>query len=682
MTNEDMKSDRPTDASLHDDAGVAAMLTEAFDAPPVPRSLTKRLEDGIVAQWGRSPELIPAREGAVHVAKSAASRGVAILRSWPVAAGLAASVALAFFFFSGGNNSVWASMIEAIKHRGIIQVVDDSQARWLDLRRQAIGSQTSERVKLIDVGNQRVMLRRPTDSETLYQAELKEAPSVDSNSLVAAFLMSEPLSARSLTSLRDLSVVNESLHWRQMEGRQVAELRVRLQGADREPFSVRVAIDADTHLPIGLQAQAGTQPVKLEFLDSAGESPSQRFFPNELKVVDLALEEPNEPIELVADRAIAALASETSQLAATEDTPREQQSTRTSTLPEGAANEWLPVARVSRTGEEVVDRINDLVEKLWQRENVQPVGAASDLQLLRRAYLDLVGRAPTVAEVRNYIKADAKDRYELLVDRLLESPDHASALAAVWRSFLIPEGVDLDAFGGREAFDQWLAERFEADEPYDELVRKLLLAEGRVTQSGPLLFYTALKLDADQLAARTSRAFLGMRLECAQCHDHPFEPWSQEDFWSYAAFFARISRPKGELENVSTVMRVHDIDRGEVMLPETETVVAPRFLGGNVSLQDSDVERSEGNERTDRRAQLAQWLTGADNPYFARATVNRLWSHCFGRGIVDPVDDFGSNNEPVSPELLDTLASQLIESRFNLKPSHSVDRPLGCLSPE
>lgn len=129
-------------------------------------------------------------------------------------------------------------------------------------------------------------------------------------------------------------------------------------------------------------------------------------------------------------------------------------------------------------------------------------------------------------------------------------------LAARFRSFLIPEGVDLTNFGGVEAFDKWLAARFASNRSYDKTVQGLLLAEGRLVQSGPLLFYSATKLEAEQLAGRTAGVFLGMRLECAQCHDHPFEPWSQEDFWGFAAFFTRISRPRGKLENVSTVMQV------------------------------------------------------------------------------------------------------------------------------
>jgi hypothetical protein len=337
----------------------------------------------------------------------------------------------------------------------------------------------------------------------------------------------------------------------------------------------------------------------------------------------------------------------------------------TAALPIGEAKKWAPVSIVPRSDADVLQRVDRVLEELWKREQISPAVAATDLDLLRRAYLDLVGRTPTVNEVRDYIKDDRADRYQRLVDQLLASPDHASQMAAVWRSFLIPDGVDLVAFGGREAFEKWLADRFAADEPYDQIVRKLLLAEGRLSQSGPLLFYSALKLDADQLAARTSRVFLGMRLECAQCHDHPFESWTQEEFWSYAAFFAQISRPKGELENVSTVMRVRDVERGDVVLPETETIVPPRFLGMQSQREDAGNPQNPSPEA--RRAQLAKWLTGAKNPYFARATVNRIWSQLFGRGIVDPVDDFGENNQPISPELIDTLASQFIDSGFDLK---------------
>jgi hypothetical protein len=323
------------------------------------------------------------------------------------------------------------------------------------------------------------------------------------------------------------------------------------------------------------------------------------------------------------------------------------------------ASKWKAVQLVpSVTGDSVKD-LDLLLEKLWEQNGIQPVAAAADEELLRRVYLDIAGRTPSVNEVRSYLKDTSADRYERLVDRLLASPEYSSHLSARFRSFLIPEGVDLTSFGGIEAFEKWLAGRFQSGESYDKTVQSLLLAEGRLVQSGPLLFYSATKLEADQLAGRTARVFLGMRLECAQCHDHPFESWKQEDFWGFAAFFARISRPRGKLENVSTVMQVRDVDRGEVMMPDSVAAVPPKFLNEDEELQDE--------KATARRQKLADWLTGAENPYFARATANRVWSMLFGKGIVNPVDDFGLGNPPISPELLDLLAGQFIQSKFDLK---------------
>ncbi len=149
-----------------------------------------------------------------------------------------------------------------------------------------------------------------------------------------------------------------------------------------------------------------------------------------------------------------------------------------------------------------------------------------------------------------------------------------------------------------------------------------------------------------------------MRLECAECHDHPFEPWKQADFWSQAAFFAQISRPKGELEQASRVMRVADVDRGEVMLPDTEQVIEPKFLDG------TPIDAYAGN--LSRRERFVRWLTDPRNPYFARATANRVWGQLFGKGITDPVDNFGVQNKPRIPEVIDLLAGHLIASDFQL----------------
>ncbi|MCA9048541.1 MAG: DUF1553 domain-containing protein, partial [Planctomycetaceae bacterium] len=142
-------------------------------------------------------------------------------------------------------------------------------------------------------------------------------------------------------------------------------------------------------------------------------------------------------------------------------------------------------------------------------------------------------------------------------------------------------------------------------------------------------------------------------------HDHPFEPWTQKEFWGFAAFFARISRPQAELTTVSSVMRVRDVDRGEVMLPNSSTVIEPAFLDGS-PMPDSEQDDA-------RRRQLADWMTSPRNPYFARATVNRVWAQLFGKGIVDPIDDFGTQHEPTSPELLDLLAGHFVSTDFSLR---------------
>ncbi|MDA1018478.1 MAG: DUF1553 domain-containing protein, partial [Planctomycetota bacterium] len=167
--------------------------------------------------------------------------------------------------------------------------------------------------------------------------------------------------------------------------------------------------------------------------------------------------------------------------------------------------------------------------------------------------------------------------------------------------------------------------------------------------------YSALQLKPEELAASTSKIFLGTQIQCAQCHDHPFDHWTRNDFWGYAAFFARLVRPQNPQQFVA---QVTDATTGELTFPETDDVVAPRFLAGKPSPDGED-----GN----RRQRLAKWLTSGSNPYFARATVNRVWAQLFGRGIVDPADDFGKHNPPSHPALLNDLAQYFVESGFDLQ---------------
>jgi hypothetical protein len=312
---------------------------------------------------------------------------------------------------------------------------------------------------------------------------------------------------------------------------------------------------------------------------------------------------------------------------------------------------------------ELVEQLNTLLADFWNAQGITPAEPASDTEFLRRVYLDLTGRIPMVSEVYAFLDDPSPDRRENLVDDLLSRRDHATHLAAVWRSILLPEGVDLNTYGGTNKFDRWLADRFDENLPYDEIVRQLLLAEGRVSESGPILFYASLKLNPEEIAAKASRVFLGTRMECAQCHDHPFDDRiAQTDFWGFAAHFAQISRPQGKMEMTSPVLRVHDNNFGEVMLPDTETVVPPRLPDAyeEATTDPTGMSRS-------RRQQLVDWLTHENNDEFSRAAVNRVWQQVFGRGLIDPVDDMRPANQPLCPEVLDLLTRDFAASGFDLR---------------
>jgi hypothetical protein len=327
-------------------------------------------------------------------------------------------------------------------------------------------------------------------------------------------------------------------------------------------------------------------------------------------------------------------------------------------IPQPAA--WKP-ADIALADDQLSQQIDALLEKSWQEHGIHPAQPASDAEFMRRVYLDLTGRVPSVAEAREFLGSTEPDRREALVNRLLSHRDHATHFASAWRSILIPADVDLTRLGGAEKFDEWLGERFAANEPYDKIVEELLLAEGRVSESGPLLFYAAVKLNPEELAARTSRVFLGVRMECAQCHDHPFDDdISQQDFWSFAALFARISRPEGKMEMTSPVLQVRDNRSGEVKIPESEEIVPPQ-------LPETETPLVEGDQSPSRRRQMVDWLTARDNKHFAQATVNRVWAHLFGRGLVEPVDDMRPANPAIVPEVLDALARDFAASGFDLR---------------
>jgi len=304
-------------------------------------------------------------------------------------------------------------------------------------------------------------------------------------------------------------------------------------------------------------------------------------------------------------------------------------------------------------------RIDVLLAASWQREEITPAPPADPAEFLRRVHLDVVGRIPSVAEVRAFLADESADdeahRHEL-VDRLLRRGAFAANFANVWRDLLTAGAPDAAAAQmGTPQLETWLRLRFTENVPYDQLVRDLLTtpiarpddtAQATPVGPSPLAFYAASQNKPEQLAASASRIFLGVQVQCAQCHDHPFTDWKQQDFWSLAAFFQN-------LQSDTAVAAAPTI-----AVPDLNTTVSARFLGQ----REPTFEPGE----TARDA-LARWITSRDNPYFARAAANRVWHQFFGRGLVEPVDDLDPSNPPSHPEVFELLAEQFAAHDYDVK---------------
>ena len=323
-------------------------------------------------------------------------------------------------------------------------------------------------------------------------------------------------------------------------------------------------------------------------------------------------------------------------------------------LAAGAALADEPVENVTRLPLEMAAQVDSLLADRWAAAGVQPAPASDDAEFLRRVSLDLTGVIPRAAEVRAFLRVSAADKRLRTIDELLTRPTHARHMADLWRRMLLPGEADVQAAGGVIGFQTWLQEQFLANQRYDNVVADLLVARGSARQNGPALFFTALELKPEEIAANTSRILLGVQIQCAQCHNHPHDRWTQQDFWGYAAFFARLQRRDGR----SDLVQVLDANSGEVKLPDTEEIIAPKYLGAAAA---------DASQDNSRRRQLAIWLVSRDNPFFAKAAVNRAWSILFGRGLVEPVDDFSERNPASHPQLLDDLAKYFIETDYDLR---------------
>src|SRR5579872_4405066 len=328
-------------------------------------------------------------------------------------------------------------------------------------------------------------------------------------------------------------------------------------------------------------------------------------------------------------------------------------------------------AKPSAEAAAMTARIDKILGSAWTAQKITPAENATDAEFLRRVYLDLAGRIPTVTESRNFLADKGSDKRARLVAQLLQRPTYARNMTTIWRHLLLPEADTNFQFTFVSlGFETWLRQQFANNVGYDQMVRDLLTTKidqesnnrlfdfNNAGQPTAIAYYFAKEAKAENLASSSARVFLGLRLECAQCHNHPFATWTRDQFWGLAAFFAGLqSRDRGEGINFP---EKEVLDRRELAIPGTDRVVQAAFPDGT----DPEWKFKVGPRQT-----LGEWVTNKNNPYFARATVNRIWALMFGIGLIEPVDEMvgGQDIKIHHAELLDELAKAFVAHKFDLK---------------
>lgn len=316
----------------------------------------------------------------------------------------------------------------------------------------------------------------------------------------------------------------------------------------------------------------------------------------------------------------------------------------------------VPSQETSGSGVEMVDAnvIDRLVHSKLRQLKLQPSGAADDATFLRRVYLDILGTLPTPSESRQFLSNPSPDRRTALVESLLQRPEYADYWGLKWSDLLRVNRLEL---GRKHAYMyyRWIRDSFAENKHLDRFAEELLTAEGPVNEQPAALFYKVVS-DPKQMASTLSQALLGVRIDCAQCHHHPYDRWGQDDYYGMQAFFNEVAfktSSQGDvLVRTGTVKAIH---------PRTQKNVAPRALGEPIDA----ASETAGAPPDGWRRELSRWTIDKRNPYFARNMANRIWAHLMGRGLVEPVDDVRMTNPPSNPELLDALANYLIENDFD-----------------
>ncbi|MCA9074599.1 MAG: DUF1549 domain-containing protein [Planctomycetaceae bacterium] len=314
-------------------------------------------------------------------------------------------------------------------------------------------------------------------------------------------------------------------------------------------------------------------------------------------------------------------------------------------LPADLEYEELPVEPVNYIDELVADKLRKL--------RLHPSDICDDATFLRRVTVDLTGLLPTPEEYESFMADQASNKRELIIDELLQRREFVEILTSKWAELLMMRSSNEVPYKAVVLYYQWLADQIANDVPLDEMVKSLLSSDGGTFDTPATNFYQ-IERDSLKVAENVAQIFMGMRIQCAQCHNHPFDRWTQDDYYNFAAFFSQVGR-KGSEDYRQQV--VFNSGGGEVKHPVTGANAVPVFLGG----------AQPDTAGKDRRKVLAEWLASPENPYFARNFANRLWSHFFGIGIIEPVDDVRVSNPASNPELLDALSLKFTESGYDIR---------------
>ena len=315
-------------------------------------------------------------------------------------------------------------------------------------------------------------------------------------------------------------------------------------------------------------------------------------------------------------------------------------------IPLGAPVESLPPAKTF---------IDELVFANLKEIGVPPSPVCDDATFLRRVTLDIAGRLPTNEEVLQFHSSSDENKRDKTIDLLLQSSDYADYFAGKWTALLKNRRDDTSDIVSNFAFHSWVRDSLLANKPYDQFVRELLAATGTVIGNPPVAWYKRVK-DPKQQIEDVAQLFLGVRMQCAQCHHHPFERWSQDDYYSLTAFFSQVGRKPSSTRGEDMIFH----KRGLAVATNVKTGAAlvPAALGDAIPAITAD---------DDPRLRLADWMGSKNNPFFAKALVNRYWKHFFQRGLIEPEDDIRDTNPPTNPVLLAALEKHFISSGFDLK---------------